>query len=241
MSGQTALILGATGATGKHLLRELLGSPHFTRVGEFGRRTTPLDAEGMVNPEKLVQKTMDLAKPEEAGLKDEKWDVIFIALGTTRKRAGGIENFRKIDQEYVVKAAETAKNSSIKQRLIYISYANADSSSSIPYAKSKGETEGRLAALGYDDTILFRPGVLLDTNRTDGEVLERAFQWVVRPFTALSNKLAIPVADLAKAVRITGILGSSGLPPPAEAIIEEKGGAKYTVIGNAGAINLAKQ
>ncbi|KAJ6624715.1 hypothetical protein B0H10DRAFT_2430762 [Mycena sp. CBHHK59/15] len=31
--GQTALILGATGQVGGHLLKELLASPHFTRVG----------------------------------------------------------------------------------------------------------------------------------------------------------------------------------------------------------------
>ncbi|KIJ47537.1 hypothetical protein M422DRAFT_778131 [Sphaerobolus stellatus SS14] len=96
---QTALILGATGATGKHLLRELLNTPNFTKVGEFGRRITPLDTAGLSNKEKLVQKVVDFEKPQEAGFADEKWDVVFIALGTTRAAAGSAENFRKIDQE----------------------------------------------------------------------------------------------------------------------------------------------
>jgi len=38
MTNQSALIIGATGATGKKLLNELLSSPHFARVGEYGRR-----------------------------------------------------------------------------------------------------------------------------------------------------------------------------------------------------------
>ena len=57
---------------------ELLDSPLFTRVGEFGRRTTALDTEGLNHKEKLIQKTFDFEKPMEAGFTEEKWDVIFI-------------------------------------------------------------------------------------------------------------------------------------------------------------------
>ena len=59
---------------GKHLLKELLNSSHFTRVGEFGRRIT----EGLEHPEKLVQKTVDFEKLSDAELTKEKWDVVFI-------------------------------------------------------------------------------------------------------------------------------------------------------------------
>lgn len=34
----SVLVLGATGAVGKHILSGLLASPEYTRVGEFGRR-----------------------------------------------------------------------------------------------------------------------------------------------------------------------------------------------------------
>lgn len=75
---QTALILGATGQVGRHILKELLNSPNYTRVGEFGRRVTPLDTAGLPNTHKLVQKVIDFEKPNEAGLADDKWDVVFI-------------------------------------------------------------------------------------------------------------------------------------------------------------------
>ena len=75
---KSALILGATGQTGRHLLRELIGSPTFTRVCEAGRRVTPaadLPAEGR---EKLEQKVVDFERIDEAGLKEGQWDVVFV-------------------------------------------------------------------------------------------------------------------------------------------------------------------
>lgn len=84
--GTSALILGATGAVGRHLLRELISTPHFTRVGEFGRRVTALDSpyvpqipevkqklkQGVVDFEKLSQES------EGKKLKEGGWDVVFI-------------------------------------------------------------------------------------------------------------------------------------------------------------------
>ena len=78
MSGKSALLLGATGAVGKHVLRELIASNEFTRVGEYGRRVTPLDQLSPNAKDKLEQKTVDFERIEEAGLRDGKWDVVFI-------------------------------------------------------------------------------------------------------------------------------------------------------------------
>ena len=67
---------GATGATGKHLLREILESKTFTRVGEYGRHVTP--KENLPGKEKLEQKVIDFEKLDDAALKAGKWDVIFV-------------------------------------------------------------------------------------------------------------------------------------------------------------------
>lgn len=118
MSAKSALIIGATGATGKHLLKELLASNDFSRVGEYGRRVTPTEQLGGANS-KLEQKVIDFEKIEEAGLKDGRWDVLFITyvvrfksawcllntvanrLGTTRAAAGSAAAFERIDRECV--------------------------------------------------------------------------------------------------------------------------------------------
>ena len=74
----SALVFGATGATGKHVLSSVLGMKEYTKVGEFGRRVTALDSI-TGDKSKLVQKTVDFEKiAEEADLK-QQWDVIYIA------------------------------------------------------------------------------------------------------------------------------------------------------------------
>ena len=77
VTGKSALIIGATGQVGGKLLQELLKDPSFTRVGEYGRRVTPAESI-QTGKEKLEQKSIDFEKVEEAGLKDGKWDVVFV-------------------------------------------------------------------------------------------------------------------------------------------------------------------
>ena len=76
-TGKSALIIGATGQVGGYLLKELLSSSSYTRVGEYGRRVT--DPASLTDgKDKLEQKTINFDKIEEAGLKNGNWDVVFI-------------------------------------------------------------------------------------------------------------------------------------------------------------------
>lgn len=123
-SGKSALIFGATGAVGRHLLKELLACPDFTRVGEFGRNVTASDKLEGQNTSKLEQKKIDFEKLDDTEVKSGMWDVVFITcvaefdiirccwleltttlifgsirLGTSRAAAGGAEAFERIDRE----------------------------------------------------------------------------------------------------------------------------------------------
>jgi oxidoreductase len=100
-TGKSALLLGGTGAVGKKLLAELLASDEWTRVGEYGRRVTAPSADADAAPSKLEQKTIDFEALDGAGLKDGRWDVVFVTLGTTRAQAGSAAQFEKIDRECV--------------------------------------------------------------------------------------------------------------------------------------------
>ncbi|KAG6844582.1 hypothetical protein H0H87_005731 [Tephrocybe sp. NHM501043] len=221
-TGKTALLLGATGQTGQKILHELLQSSDFARVGEYGRRLTDKSTLPETGIEKLVQRTIDFEKLEESGLKENKWDVVFIALGTTRKIAGSAEAFEKIDREYVVNAAREAKSGSPDQRLVYS--MGADASSSFLYPRSKGLTENALAALGYNDTIIFRPGFLADTNRGPKQEF-----------------LVSLISTLAKSVVAAGAFGSTGLPVCAQATKVGNSNASFTLIKNPGALALAEK
>jgi oxidoreductase len=114
--GLTALILGATGQTGRHLLRELLESPKYTRVLEVGRRVTPQEQLPESTIHKLEQRVINFEKLDEARLGEGPgYDVVYVtcvtgsrsgmsssyppSLGTTKKDAGSAEMFEKIDRE----------------------------------------------------------------------------------------------------------------------------------------------
>ena len=77
-TGLTALVLGATGATGRHILSEVLLSDRFTRVGEYGRSLTPEERLPQTKG-KLEQKKVDFEKLDQAAWKQGNWDVVFIA------------------------------------------------------------------------------------------------------------------------------------------------------------------
>ncbi|THU77675.1 hypothetical protein K435DRAFT_786595 [Dendrothele bispora CBS 962.96] len=241
MSGKSALIVGATGQTGQYLLKELLASSHYSRVGEYGRRLTDLQTLS-AGKEKLEQKQVDFEKLGESGMKDGKWDVVFITLGTTKKNAGSAEAFEKIDREYVLNAAREAKSSdpAHEQRLLYCSSGGANSRSPFLYPKSKGLTEEGLASLGYSDTIIFRPGMLAGTQRPESRPLESAAATLTGFIGRFTDSIEIKVADLGKAMGIAGHLGSASLPSEAKSTKENLAGKEVTVIGNAGALALAR-
>ncbi|KAI0792864.1 hypothetical protein C8Q75DRAFT_731445 [Abortiporus biennis] len=238
-NSKSALILGATGATGRHLLRELLQSPNFTRVGEYGRKVTSA-ADITAGKEKLEQRVIDFEQLDQAGLKDGKWDVVFITLGTTRKAAGSAANFEKIDREYVVNAAKLAKldDPAHPQRIVYLSSVGANAQSYLLYPRSKGLTENELSKLGYKDTIIFRPAMLTERNN-DHRLGESIVSGILGLSSFLSDKYSAPVSYVAKAMRIAGEVGSDKLPAAAEASKAGPPETPFTLINNAGVRGLA--
>lgn len=82
LASQTALIIGATGQTGRHLLQSLLESPRYTRVAEYGRHLTPKDSI-KTGLNKLEQKVIDFDNLPEAKLPEGKWDVVFITYASS--------------------------------------------------------------------------------------------------------------------------------------------------------------
>jgi len=236
--GQSALLIGATGATGKYLLKDLLSSPHFTRVGEYGRRITPLE-QITSGKEKLEQKTINFEQLEDAGLKAGRWDVVFVIIGSSARAAGSAAAFEKVDREYVVNVAQAAKtdDENHSQRLVYLSSQGANASSTFLYFRSKGLTELALADSGYNDTIVMRP--LFLRGGKSGGMVEAIAASVSGFFALFSNDIGITRCDLARSMRIAGQVGSSALPPLAKAV-REGNDTPFTVIGNRGAVALAK-
>jgi hypothetical protein len=100
--------------------------------------------------------------------------IFFSALGTTRDAAGGVEGQRKIDLELNLSLAEAAKKSGVKVYVL-ISTGGANANSFFAYPKMKGELEEGVKALGFDTTVILRPGLLVG-NRTESRPTEFVFQ-----------------------------------------------------------------
>ena len=151
-----ALLIGATGATGKDLLELLLKDEEINQVDIFVRR------ELNVKHEKLNSHIIDFDKPEE-WKHLVKGDVLFSCLGTTLKLAGSKEAQWKIDYEYQYQFAKIAKENNVNSYVL-VSAANASSKSLIFYSKMKGQLEDDVKALKFLKTIIFNPPLLIREN-----------------------------------------------------------------------------
>jgi uncharacterized protein YbjT (DUF2867 family) len=148
-----ALILGATGATGKDLLELLLQDTEIEHVTIFVRRALNLTHV------KLKTHIIDFDKPEQWKTQVQG-DVLFSCLGTTLKIAGSKEAQWKVDYEYQYLFAKIAKENNVNS-LVLVSAANASSKSSIFYSKMKGQLEDAVRALHFPRLIIFNPPILL--------------------------------------------------------------------------------
>ncbi len=153
MSNQrTALLVGASGLVGGHLLQTLLADEAYSRVTVLVRKPLP------ISHPKLVQETVDFTRLSDVAGKISAQDV-FCTLGTTIGKAGSQEAFRKVDFEYPLQVAEMALLRGAEQYLI-VTAIGSDSRSPIFYSRTKGEVEEAIAALGYKTFVVFRPSFL---------------------------------------------------------------------------------
>lgn len=148
-----ALIIGATGATGKDLVEVLLQDPEYTAVVIFVRRSTG------ITHSKLTEVLADFDKLEEISPKING-DVLFSCLGTTLKAAGSKEKQYHIDYEIPAKFAAIAKANGVRGTVLLSAYGAA-AKSRIFYSRIKGQLEDAIAVMGFEKYIIFRPGLLL--------------------------------------------------------------------------------
>ncbi len=150
---KTALLFGASGLIGGYCLQFLLASPAYKKVKIFVRKE--LDFENG----KLEQHIIDFDKIED--YKNLiKGDDVFCCLGTTMKKAGGREAFRKVDFTYSFKIAKIAEEQGVNQFLL-MSSVGADADSIFFYSQVKGELENEVKKMDFWSTHIFQPSVLL--------------------------------------------------------------------------------
>lgn len=201
MNERTALVAGASGLVGGHLLDLLLSSNDVAKVISLGRR--PLEATST----KLEQRAVDFARLDDLTLPPV--DDAYCCLGTTIKKAGSQEAFRAVDHDAVVAFAACAKRAGAKHFLV-VTALGADASSRVFYNRVKGEAEAALKAMGFESLSILQPSLLLGDRAESrpGErvaiVLSRAFAPLLRPIAARpieARTVARAMVALARAPR----------------------------------------
>jgi len=151
-----ALVIGATGATGRELVKQLLADARFTEVVAFVRR--PYFDE----QPKLIECIVDFENL--AASADYIYgDVAFSCLGTTLKDAGSKAAQWHVDHDYQLEFAQWCQTKEVRHFLL-LSAVGVDPNSNFFYNKMKGVLEMEVRALHFDQLTIVQPGLILRPN-----------------------------------------------------------------------------
>ena len=170
----TAVIIGATGAVGKEILKEILGTEYYERIYVLGRNSI----SRLPEDDRLTKIVIDFENMRfDTSILDDA--DVFAALGTTIKIAGSKENQRKIDVDYTVNFAKLCEEK--VRSFNVVSAIGANSKSKNFYNSLKGELEDKLKEMNLGTLRIFQPSLLI-SKREDKRFLEELFMKVAPIF-----------------------------------------------------------
>jgi len=199
-----ALIIGATGATGKDLVTQLLADDTYSEVHCFVRKPLTL-----THP-KLHAHVVDFETPE-AWADLLRGDVAFSCLGTTLAAAGSKEAQWRVDYDYQYNFAKHCHNNGVPT-FVLISAAGAKAPSKLFYNRMKGQLEDAIKALGFARLLIFQPSILIRSNsdRSGENFTVKAFKFLNKlgilkryrpmPTVVLAQKMRKEVATAPKGI-----------------------------------------
>ncbi|XP_005305393.1 oxidoreductase HTATIP2 [Chrysemys picta bellii] len=201
---KSCFILGASGATGKELLKEILKQQLFSNVTIIGRRKLTFEEVAYQN---VNQQVVDFEKLDEYSAAFQGHDVGFCCLGTTKAK-GGADGLVRVDRDYVCMSAELAKAGGCKHFLL-VSSSGADKHSIFFILKIKGEAEVKIEELNFERCTIFKPALIL-CDREESRPLE----WCARKILGCLSHvmsitaLSVPISTLARAMVNNAVIPS---------------------------------
>lgn len=208
-----ALLAGATGLIGNHVLELLLADAAYDKVIALSRK--PLVSKHT----KLENVLVNIDEWSKLNLL--KADDVFCCLGTTIKQAKTKAAFRKVDFEYPVEVAKALKQNGATTFLL-VSALGADKNSRIFYNQVKGEVEATITELGYNGTHVFRPSLLLGDRKEQrsgedaAKVFYKIFGWLIP-----QKYKGIEAAKVARAMVAEAKSGKQGLHVYESAVLQK--------------------
>ena len=173
---KTAIVIGATGLVGSHVLRQLLDDDRYSTVKVFHRRSTGVEHEKI---EEHIINFEDIGNWKDLLTGDD----LYSALGTTIKKAGSQEAQYTIDYTYQYEVAKAAAENGVKKYSL-VSSAGADDQSRLFYSRLKGELDKVVKDLPFELITILRPSIL-DGERNENRPGEKFGMLMVRIFTKI--------------------------------------------------------
>ena len=161
---KTALVFGASGLVGGHLVNQLILNSNYSKIKIFVRSKIEL-----INPKIEIIETdfNDLEKYRN----DITGDDCFFCIGTTKKNSPDKNEYKRVELEVPKQVAQIAK-SNLVNSFVFVSSGYADPKSSGDYLKFKGLVEEELKRLNFSKLGIMRPSFLLG-NRQEKRVGEK--------------------------------------------------------------------
>ena len=152
---KTVAILGATGLVGTECVRQFADSPEFARVVVLARRSVALASARS----KVETQIVDFERLDDAA-EHLRVSHIVCALGTTIKKAGTQDRFRRVDHDYPLAAANLGVRQGARHFLL-VTALGANPRSRIFYNRVKGDVEDAIRTLPYRSVTIVRPSLIL--------------------------------------------------------------------------------
>ena len=150
---KTALLFGASGLVGNHLLNQLISNNNYSKIKLFARST--------IN---VSDPRIEIIQTDFNNLENHKEDIIgddcFFCIGTTKKNSPDKNEYKKVELEVPKQIAQIAKSNSVNS-FVFVSSGYADPKSSGDYLRFKGEVEEELKRLNFPKLGIMRPSFLL--------------------------------------------------------------------------------
>ena len=161
---KTALLFGASGLVGSHVLSQLISNNNYSKIKLFVRSSIDISDPKI----EIIQTDFNNLENHR---EDIKGDDCFFCIGTTKKNSPDKNEYKKVELEVPKQIAQIAKSNSVNS-FIFVSSGYADPKSSGDYLKFKGEVEVELKSLNFPKLGIMRPSFLLG-NRKEKRVGEK--------------------------------------------------------------------
>ena len=150
---KTALLFGASGLVGNHLLNQLISNNNYSKIKLFVRSSIDISDPKI----EIIQTDFNNLENHR---EDIKGDDCFFCIGTTKQNSPDKNEYRRVELEVPKQIAQIAKSNSVNS-FVFISSGYADPKSSGDYLKFKGEVEEELKRLNFPKLGIMRPSFLL--------------------------------------------------------------------------------